>query len=263
MNNLLADCKSFFRRTREILRSERVRIEMSGDEHAYRIYKMFKAPHRLLPLVGRKCFGTALLHVPTAAQGGYLKGGTYREARRKHRRAVDAGFTFRTFRSAEYIDQMMDINRSADFRQGRPMAEEYRSRDAVSKFCAEAPELYGAFDRQGVLKAYAQVVDLGEVLALDRLLGHADALPLGVMYLLLVGYINDAIQRYRATGLPIWAQYDMFWGASPGLRQFKRELGFRPYRVSLRWQEHPKLPGGQMQQQTRGGTHVGPGVPSG
>ena len=39
----------------------------------------------------------------------------------------------------------------------------------------------------------------------------------------------------RLQGRPRWLQYAIYWDGTDGLRQFKRELGFRPYRVKWRW----------------------------
>jgi hypothetical protein len=122
------------------------------------------------------------------------------------------------------------------------MPETFLSRDAIEAFCEKAAQLSGVFDADGRLHAYAHPLQVGDVTIFSRLLGHADSLKFGVMYLLMIGAITQACRCYREHGHPVWAQYDMFWGASPGLRQFKRELGFRPYRVRWRWREAPPDP---------------------
>jgi len=230
--------RQLYSRAREIVASERVEIDMYGDESARDVYRRFNSPHPLCPFIGRKSFGAALLHLPTAAQG-FLKGGDYGQARRKHRRALASGFTFGEFESRGHIDDILAINRSASVRQGKPMPQAYLSRDAVEKFCEQVAKLSGVFDADCRLHAYAHPLQVGDVVIFSRLLGHAESLKLGVMYLLMVEAIRQACQRYRQHGHPVWAHYDMFWGATPGLRQFKRELGFRPYRVRWRWRETP------------------------
>jgi hypothetical protein len=50
--------------------------------------------------------------------------------------------------------------------------------------------------------------------------------------------IGVYIAEQAATGAPSWAMYDTLWGAQPGLAEFKRRLGFSPYRVEWRWSEH-------------------------
>ena len=49
----------------------------------------------------------------------------------------------------------------------------------------------------------------------------------GVMYLLLADIACRLIDEHRYNYL----MYDTYLGALPGLREFKRELGFAPYRI--------------------------------
>jgi hypothetical protein len=228
-------------RAREIITSERVEIGIYGDETARAVYRRFISPHPLCPFIGRKSLGAALLHLPTADQD-FLKGGDYGQARRKRRRALASGFTFGEFDSRAHVGDILAINQSASVRQGKPMSEAFLSRDAVEAFCEKVAQLSGVFDADGRLHAYAHPLYVGDVVIFSRLLGHAESLKFGVMYLLMVESITQACRRYREEDHPVWAQYDMFWGATPGLRQFKRELGFRPYRVRWRWREAPPPP---------------------
>ncbi len=60
------------------------------------------------------------------------------------------------------------------------------------------------------------------------------------MYLLITETIHEIIRVKRTLGYPRWAMYDMYWGARPGLREFKRRLGFRPYRVTWHFRDRAK-----------------------
>lgn len=95
--------------------------------------------------------------------------------------------------------------------------------------------MYGVFDTEGTLKAYAHVPVCGEVFVFSRLLGHGADLDKGIMYLLISEVIREMINFKQAKGYPCWAMYDTFFGASPGLRYFKERLGFKPYRVKWLW----------------------------
>jgi hypothetical protein len=57
------------------------------------------------------------------------------------------------------------------------------------------------------------------------------------MYLLIMETIQEVIRRRQAAGRPTWFMYDMFPGASLGLRTFKHVIGCRPYRVSWSWRD--------------------------
>jgi hypothetical protein len=73
------------------------------------------------------------------------------------------------------------------------------------------------------------------VVIFETLLGYADALEAGVMYLLMSEVIGTTIAERDATGSPEWAMYDTFWGAAPGLAYFKERVGFKPYTVDWAW----------------------------
>ena len=115
------------------------------------------------------------------------------------------------------------------------MHPDYFDEAAVRRYFEQGSEVYGVSDSAGVLRAYADIRVCGDVAILLRLLGHAEALDQGVMYLLLTELIHTMIDRRRSEGTPAWFMYDMFSGASAGLRQFKRTLGCEPYRVKWGW----------------------------
>ena len=187
-----------------------------------------------MPLVPNKFFGAALIRLPETPQA-YLQGGAFEIARRKCRQAIKAGFVFRRVRALDFIDDMLAINSSLPVRQGRPMDTAYLDRQQVRSFCEHAGELYGVLSSDGKLAAYAHVPICGDVAIFSRLLGHEAYLKNATMYLLVAESVREMIRIYQHEAHPIWVAYDMFLGAKPGLAQFKRAVGFRPYRVSWRW----------------------------
>jgi hypothetical protein len=76
--------------------------------------------------------------------------------------------------------------------------------------------------------AYLWVVKSGELAVLSRLLGHADHLSNGVMYLLITSYIEQELFKLHDVR---FVMYDTFFGAGDGLKLFKTRCGFRPYKV--------------------------------
>lgn len=83
---------------------------------------------------------------------------------------------------------------------------------------------YGVLDAGGKLVAYCDLGIYGDFAATDRLLGIKTD---GVMYLLLADIACRLIDEHRYNYL----MYDTYLGALPGLREFKRKLGFAPYRI--------------------------------
>jgi hypothetical protein len=90
-------------------------------------------------------------------------------------------------------------------------------------------EHVGVF-RGGVLVAYSELLYAGEIAVMNRVLGHGDYLADGIMFLLTAGIVEHLKAVHPESR---YLYYDMFFGASDGLREFKTHLGFRPHWV--RW----------------------------
>lgn len=211
-----------------------VTIELGDDERCRQLYDYFTKRHARYRLIQNKRWGVALLPLPDTF-ADYMSGGKRRGLRGHVIRAVRAGYTFAPLDPFDRIDEVMAINRSVDERQGRPMHPDYFDESAVRRYFEQGSEVYGVSDSDGVLRAYADFHDSSQIAILLRLLGHAEALKDGVMYLLLTEMIRGLIDRPRSDETPAWFMYDMFPGASAGLRQFKRTLGCEPYRVRWVW----------------------------
>ena len=211
-----------------------VTIHMWGNEKSAANFKFFTQRHPRYLIIRNKTLGAALLPLP-ASLDIYLKGSSRQVVRTNRRKALAAGYRFSSFVPVERVQQILDINRSLDTRQGRPMDSSYLSEDSLHGYLQQCPLMYGVFDSGGMLKAYADAPICGEVMILSRLLGHGESLDAGIMYLLITGVLSEAIQYHMQNGYPGWLQYDMMFGAASGLRYFKERLGFRPYRVKWRW----------------------------
>jgi hypothetical protein len=219
----------------ELSRLPAVTIEMrGGDQRCRQLYDYFTRRHPKYRLIQNKRWGVALLPLPDTF-ANYMGGGKRQRLRQHLSRAVKAGYTFAPLDPFGRLDEVMGINRSADERQGQAMHPDYFDEAAVRRYFEQGSEVYGVSDSAGVLRAYADIRVCGDVAILLRLLGHAEALDQGVMYLLLTELIHTMIDRRRSDGTPAWFMYDMFSGASAGLRQFKRTIGCEPYRVKWVW----------------------------
>jgi hypothetical protein len=206
---------------------------MSGED-TYKIYKNFTKPHPKYKLIKNKSFGVALLNIPRKFEE-YLKGKEKELTRRKIRRAKGCGFYFDCFSPIKYIDEIISINISLPFRQGIPLHKSYQDSNHVKYSFQSIDEIYGVFDKNNTLKAYAYTPISGDVFIFSTLLGHGDDLINGIMYLLISEVIREMIERKIKLGAPQWAMYDTMLGASEGLRFFKERLGFKPYRVQWIW----------------------------
>lgn len=231
------DLRGFLRIANEILGLLEVTIRMSGNAMAKSTFNNFTKPHPKYKFIQNKRWGVGLLQLPDIF-GDYLKGKDKQALRTNRRRSIELGFSFEKFDPREYLDEVLAINTSMQVRQGDPMTPDYLNIEGLRIWAQDEPTIYGLFDANGVLKAYAHILIYGEVFVFSRLLGHADDLDRGIMYLLISEVVREMIERKRKQGTPIWAMYDTFFGASAGLRYFKERLGFRPYKVRWMWENN-------------------------
>jgi len=221
---------------REILGAPRVTVTLAGP-HAEGFHRAFTARHPRLKLPRAKTWGVALLPVP-ASFDEYLAARP-RSLHRARRRALGGGFEVRPFASSEHLDEILEINGSAPARQGVAMKTSYLKPASLERWAERHPSCEGAFGGDGRLRAYVTAPEVGDTVILNRLLAHAAFLREGVMYLLVTEVVGRLAEQRAAEGRPSWVMYDTLRGARPGLEEFKRRLGFEPYRV--RW----KLAGGR------------------
>jgi hypothetical protein len=227
-------------RTRVVLRAPRVRIEVFGDAEAESVYRAFTARHRRFKVTSAKRWGVALLALP--ASGDAYLASVSRLVRRQRTKALSLGYRHVEVPPGDRVDQILAVNRSVPSRQGRPMDSIYTERERVIASIGARPMIHAVVDRDGTLQAYADVLDIGGAFTFSYLIGHADHLADGIMYLLVAEIVRSCIAGRRPDGTPAWLMVDTFWGASPGLASFKERTGFRPYTVDWRWVERPPVP---------------------
>ncbi len=220
---------------REMRSLPEVEVQMWGGQVAQESYLAFTKPHPRYRFIQRKRWGVGLLPLPASFEE-YLNGSDKAYLRRKRRLALGQGLSFGVFTPMERLEEIMLINASKPTRQGKSMDPCYLDMEQLGAFFGDKHTAYGVFDQRGVVRAYAWAPLLGEAFSFDRLLGHADDLEKGIMYLLVSETIREMIEHKAEHGLPLWAMYDTFFGAHPGLRQFKERTGFRPYKVRWVWQ---------------------------
>jgi hypothetical protein len=216
-----------FRLLGDILRLPHARLRFDAalnPELIRRTHALFTMPHPRYRLVRNKALGIALIDLRAYASGeDYLRALRHKDnAGYQSRRARRRGYTVEEIDRNDYIDDIHAINISLGERQGRPMdpayAEKIRHYPAVDSF-----RYFGALDRDRRLAAYCDVGIYGDFAATDRLLGYKNSS--GVMYLLLA----DIACRLIDDGRYNYFMYDTYLGALPGLREFKKKLGFQPY----------------------------------
>ena len=122
-------------------------------------------------------------------------------------------------------NEVFEINNSVAFRQGKEMDKSYQE---FRNYPINDNNLYFGVYNGGILVSYLWVVKSGELAILNRLLGHQDYLKDGIMYYMILSYIEYELSVKSKTQI---VMYDTFFGASDGLKMFKNRCGFKPYRV--------------------------------
>ena len=206
----------------------RLRFEQNRNPEGIRhAHALFTRPHARYKVFGNKTMGIALIDLAAFAgqPGGYLQ-----QVRRsghagpQSRKAAARGYHLRRIDRNDHVDAIHAIHTSCEQRQGRPMDASYRVRREVF----ENPphfECHGVFDVRDRLVAYCSMGRYGNFVATDQLMGYKN--QDGIMYLLLQQIICSLIEEREME----YFMYDTFLGAQPGLRDFKRRVGFRPYRA--------------------------------
>lgn len=193
-----------------------------------RMYTSFSRRHPRMPLVKFKSIGVALLSLHEFQQPEeYLKTVSGKNsAAYFSRKAERAGYRLQEFNAAQHQQEIIRIHLSADTRQGKELPDNYRN---------EIDYPQNAYNRyMGVFKGedlvgYLWLIVSGDVAVINRIMGHQDHLKEGIMYFLVTETISRLIRNKENS---IHLMYDTYFGASDGLKMFKRRLGFKPYRVT-------------------------------
>lgn len=200
----------------------------TGPDHAelLRAYRHFTKPHPRYKIIPNKSLGVALIDLRRfATQAQYLDSVQGKGNGAPQRRKAQArGYSLRQIVRNDFIDEIHAINVSCAVRQGRPMDPAYLEK--VTQYLDKPHVRYfGVFCKEGRLVAYCNVGLFGNFAGTEQVLGYKN--NDGVMYLLFTELVGQLIEA----GQFAYFMYDTVFGAQDGLRDFKRRVGFRPYRA--------------------------------
>ena len=218
------------RTAREILRLPPARLCFDARIDPQDIalcYRDFTRPHPRYRIIGNKTLGVALIDLERfAGPAGYLDAIQDKNHGGWHaRRARARGYLCRTIDRNEHVDDIHAINTALDLRQGRPMDAAYLHK--ISSYEAMPHyDYYGVLNNAGRLVAYANIARYGNFSAFSQLMGLRN--NDGIMHLLVADIVTQLLERRSVR----YVMYDTFFGAKPGLQQFKRILGFEPYHAT-------------------------------
>lgn len=202
------------------------RLDMNPED-VRRIHAHYTKPHPKYKIFQNKALGAALVDLKSfdkrEAYMENIKGGR-NSAEYYAKKAKSRGYVVAEIDRNNYIDELYEINTSLDSRQGRAMDEIYRQK--ITSYVNEKNfKYFGVLNSAGKLMAYSTLGIYGNFIAFERLLGVRN--NDGVMHLM----ITEIICQFIENGSYGYLMYDTYYGASAGLQNFKRMLGFKPYRA--------------------------------
>jgi len=215
---------------KSVISLEKKSLNLGASEPARKIYSDFNARHPKYIVFKRKTIGVALIcfdNYNKKFDAYYQSINGKNSAAYYSRKAINRKYSFTKIDPNRYIDDIYQINVSKTERQGRKMSESYLVKKEHYEKHTDGVSAYGILDSSGKLVSYAWVFKLGDVAIINSLLGHADFLNDGIMYLM----VSEIVRETMADPSIQYVMYDTYFGALPGLKMFKDKLGFKPYRV--------------------------------
>jgi hypothetical protein len=197
-----------------------------NPENIEKVYKIYTKAHPKYKIVQHKSVGAALVDLTRFRNRdeymGEFKG---RNSATSHARKAKAkGYTVIEIDRNDFIDDIYEINTSLEVRQGRRMDASYSEK--TTSYRSEANyKYYGVLNAEGKLVAYGELGFYGNFAAFSRVIGLRN--NDGIMHLM----VSEIICQLIEAGGYQYLMYDTYFGASPGLKNFKKMLGFQPYRA--------------------------------
>lgn len=205
----------------------------------YQTYKYFIKRHPKFFLIRNKTIGACILEKPATIEE-YTTGKLKQILRTNSNKAQKLGYYFDSFdiNDKKIQDEILKINNSGGLiRQGREISAGYLSLDKVISE-ANGKKLCGVFNKDGELKSYLYLIEAGDFVIVHRILGDADANNDGVMYFMILSLMKEWLNNKEFFKYnPNYLFYDTWFGAKEGLKEFKKRLGFIPYRVKYKVQK--------------------------
>ena len=206
-----------------------VTVRLGSDSTAKKLHAAFTSRHPKYFLIRNKAYGVALIRLAdfSSAKEYIDSVNGKNSAAYFSRKSARAGYTFSAFDPNDLIDEIHEINLSANSRQGRNMDESYTKKRAGYPI-DEHNRFVGIFLNEKLV-AYLWIVASNELFLMNRILGHADHLSNGIMYQLVTSCVASLMQSEKPSGV---VMYDTLFGAGEGLKMFKERCGFKPYKLN-------------------------------
>ncbi len=193
-------------------------------------YKYFVKWHPKYKIIKNKTIGVMLYDIPKNLSQYEKEISGKNSVSYYSRRCQKFGYYTKYFKQPEHLKELYEINSSSIERQGKKMSASYLNKlDPEKDF--ENIKYFGVFSKDNILVGYIRLVVTPKIFIVSKILGHKSYLKDNIMYLLLHNLIIDLIENNSHTIDQQVIMYDTLFGASEGLKLFKKRNCFKPYKV--------------------------------
>jgi hypothetical protein len=204
-----------------------VRITLNDDEVGRPMYEFFRSRTLGFPYHQWGTWGRAAMMLPETLSS-YTKGKSRHPFRTNCMKASRLDYEAVPLTEDSYVQGFRDCFRSTPVRQGSPVEMEnwpYPGEPANREMM-----LSGCVDSAGDVIAVSRIVVSGQTAWMRNLIGHADHVNAGVMYLLMQFCVERLIAE-RSTPWPTWLMFDSYFSVSAGMRYFLDRIGMSPHNI--------------------------------
>lgn len=222
---------------KEIAQLPKVKLKFSNIENNRETYHYFTKRHRF-KVIRNKTIGVALIDISLYKNfDEYYKTVNGKNSAAYYaRKAAKRNYQFVEIDRNNYRDDIYEINTSSQERQGKKMSASYLQKAEYYENKSNY-RYYGVVGQNGKLFSYCSIGLYGDFAVVVTLLGHKNFLNEGIMYLMMTEAHRALFAEFQNNSPCRFIMYDTFFGASEGLKLFKRKLGYKPYRVKWIWEK--------------------------
>lgn len=223
MANFISTLKSIYN-----LPKITIQLDTSDAENLY-LYNTLIKPHPRFFIIKNKELGVEIIQLRNFKSFNeyYESVNGKNSAAYFTRKCLKNNYSFIEIDPNLRAQEIIDINISSNERQGRKMDDSYLNKNFIYPI-SEKHKYYGV-EKDNLLVAYIWLRYSGELAIVNRILGHGSHLNQGIMYLLCTETVKVLFNNYKNCN---YLMYDTFFGATDGLKLFKKRIGFEPYKVS-------------------------------
>lgn len=222
---------------KEILKLPKVKIEIIDVDETNEVrnlYLYFNQRHKKYKIIKNKTVGVMLYELPKDIELYNKEISGKNSVSYFSRRCKKFGYYTKFFEQEKYLDELYEINTSSIERQGHKMSEQYLKKvEAEPK--KDSVKYFGVFTKEDKLVAYIKLVVTPKLFNISKLLGHKEYLNDNIMYLLLHDLTVNLIEEGKDVEYSQYLMYDTYFGASNGIKLYKKRNCFKPYKVKWKY----------------------------